>query len=127
MANHQTLCDWLYLWTLAYLTGHDDAIYIALKASIRKVPIIGVACSMFKFMFLARNWTQDKVPFKRQLDRVAQEVVDNDERLCMLIFPEGTIVTGRERPKSAAFAAKMGRACLPSIVLLFILEHSFLA
>jgi len=110
VANHQTLCDWLFLWTFAYLSGHHRAILITLKASIRHVPFIGWACSLYGFIFLARDWVQDQTPFRRKLQHVGRDLTaeGSDGRLALLLFPEGTLVTGNTRPKSRAFADKQG-------------------
>ncbi len=83
---------------------------ITLKASIRHVPFVGWACSLYGFIFLARNWLHDQGPFRRKLQYVGRELVKEgkDGRLALLLFPEGTLVTGNTRPKSRAFADKMG-------------------
>lgn len=61
-----------YIWSLAYLSHHHGSVLITLKASLRRIPIIGWACSLYGFIFLARNWMADKVPFKRQLQKVSE-------------------------------------------------------
>ncbi|BGP10895.1 hypothetical protein JCM10049v2_006789 [Rhodotorula toruloides] len=108
ISNHTTLADWLYLWDFAYLADHSSSIYIALKSSLRQIPIIGWAASWFGFIFLERRWASDRAPFRRQLKRIAQETNrgGKDQKLALLIFPEGTIVTANTRGISSKFAEK---------------------
>ncbi|KAI5474612.1 lysocardiolipin and lysophospholipid acyltransferase [Pseudohyphozyma bogoriensis] len=110
MANHQTLSDWIYVWSFTYLSYHSTAILIVLKASIRSIPLIGWACSLWGFIFLARNWALDKGPFKRQLERVSRRLKGDvgEEKLALLIFPEGTILTDNTKPVSDKYAEKLG-------------------
>lgn len=111
ISNHQTLCDWLYLWTFAYLSGHDRSMLITLKSSLKHIPFIGWACQLYGFIFLARNWTLDQRPFRTKLQQVGNRLSDpqvGEDRLALMLFPEGTLVTGNTRPKSAAFAKKLG-------------------
>ncbi|BGP27182.1 lysocardiolipin and lysophospholipid acyltransferase [Rhodotorula toruloides] len=108
ISNHTTLADWIYLWDFAYLTEHASAIYIALKSSLRKIPIIGWAASWFGFIFLERRWASDRTPFRQQLSRIAKETNrgGQEQKLALLIFPEGTIVTANTRGISSKFAEK---------------------
>ncbi|KAG4304339.1 hypothetical protein PORY_002314 [Pneumocystis oryctolagi] len=41
IGNHQINTDWLYIWWIAYSKKIHDEIYIVLKDSLRKIPIIG--------------------------------------------------------------------------------------
>lgn len=109
IANHQTLADWLFLWTFFYLTGSSPSLYIALKSSLSNIPVIGQACRWFGFAFLERNWNKDKVNFERQLDGMAKDTLVRDEargQLDFLLFPEGTIVTENTRGISSRYAEK---------------------
>ncbi|GAA5846170.1 hypothetical protein JCM3766R1_005657 [Sporobolomyces carnicolor] len=108
IANHQTLADWLFLWTFFYVTDSSPSLYIALKSSLKKIPIIGQACSWFGFAFLERNWSKDKVNFEEQLDAMARDctIEGTDGKLDFLLFPEGTIVTENTRGISSKFAEK---------------------
>ncbi|TNY23820.1 acyltransferase-domain-containing protein [Rhodotorula diobovata] len=119
VSNHTTLADWLYLWSFAYLSGHSSALYIALKASLRRIPIIGWACHLFGFAFLERKWDQDRAPFAAQLGRIAEETNrgGEEERMAFLLFPEGTIVTENTRGVSKRFADKSGGEARLSCVL----------
>ncbi|POY75844.1 hypothetical protein BMF94_0925 [Rhodotorula taiwanensis] len=102
ISNHTTLTDWIYLWNVAYLSrGHSASLYISLKSSLRKVPLIGWAASEFGFVYLARKWATDKEPFARQLHAIAKENAREGQKMAVLLFPEGTIVTDNTRQGSA--------------------------
>ncbi|GAA5887106.1 hypothetical protein JCM16303_007136 [Sporobolomyces ruberrimus] len=108
ISNHQTLADWLFLWQFFYLTSSSSTLYIALKSSLKKIPIIGQACGWFGFAFLERNWSKDKAGFERQLEEMARDCQVEGEggKLDFLLFPEGTIVTENTRGISSRFAEK---------------------
>ncbi|GAA5992140.1 hypothetical protein JCM10908_001784 [Rhodotorula pacifica] len=107
ISNHTTLTDWIYLWILAYLSaGHSASLYISLKSSLRRIPIIGSAAHLFGFIFMARKWATDKEPFKRQLEEIARENEGEGKQMALLLFPEGTIVTENTRGISRRFADK---------------------
>ncbi|KAM0786828.1 hypothetical protein ACM66B_002257 [Microbotryomycetes sp. NB124-2] len=110
MSNHQTLCDWVYIWTFAYFARLHQSIFIILKASIGKVPVIGWGAKLYGFIFLDRSWEKDRIVFAKQLQHISDGVSRShaSEKMTLLIFPEGTIVTGNTRPKSRAFADKTG-------------------
>lgn len=50
MANHQIYTDWLYLWSLLYLASIPESIIIILKDSLRRVPLVGPAMQLFRFV-----------------------------------------------------------------------------
>jgi len=47
MANHQAYLDWMYIWILACYSGNATGIIILLKASLKKIPLIGWALVSF--------------------------------------------------------------------------------
>ncbi|CAH7673435.1 acyltransferase-domain-containing protein [Phakopsora pachyrhizi] len=127
MANHQIYADWLYIWCLAYLAELHGSIVIILKASLKWVPLVGPAMQMFQFIFLNRSWSSDKASLANELSQMADGVssiegstatdeTNQRERLALLIFPEGTLVSPKTRPISKKYADKMGlsdlRHCL---------------
>lgn len=53
------------------------------------------ACQFYSFIFVSRSWTSDKAPFLQGLKSVAKgENASPNGKLALLIFPEGTLVTG---------------------------------
>ncbi|GAA6060179.1 hypothetical protein JCM10212_005180 [Sporobolomyces blumeae] len=119
IANHQTLADWFFLWQFLYQSTHSASLFIALKSSLRAIPVIGQACGWFGFAFLDRKWSKDEAPFGTQLDKMADAATqgrdasvsrdkDKEGNLSFLLFPEGTIVTDNTRGISTKFAKKTG-------------------
>lgn len=102
MGNHQLYTDWLYLWWIAYTNKTHGHIYIILKESLKKVPIIGWGMQYYNFIFLSRNWEQDRYRFKQHLDQLK----DPNDPMWLLIFPEGTNLSESTREKSARWAQK---------------------
>ena len=41
VANHQAYLDWMYVWILACYSGNASGLVILLKASLKKVPVVG--------------------------------------------------------------------------------------
>ncbi|PLW15745.1 hypothetical protein PCASD_22363 [Puccinia coronata f. sp. avenae] len=120
MANHQIYADWLYIWSLAYLADIHSALIIILKASLKWVPIVGPAMQMFSFIFLNRSWATDKKDLTIQLNQLADQTynptISSLNKIGLLIFPEGTLVSPLTRPASKKYADKCGiddlRHCL---------------
>ncbi|GAB7346657.1 hypothetical protein MBLNU459_g1787t1 [Dothideomycetes sp. NU459] len=106
MANHQLYTDWLYLWWIAYTNKMHGRIYIILKESLKKIPIFGWSAQFYNFIFLARKWETDKPRFRRHLKQLS----DPKDPMWLLIFPEGTNLSGVTREKSKAWAEKQGIA-----------------
>jgi 1-acyl-sn-glycerol-3-phosphate acyltransferase len=104
MGNHQLYTDWLYLWWIAYTNKMHGRIYIILKESLKKVPIIGWGMQFYNFIFLSRKWEQDRYKFKQHLDHLKNP----DDPMWLLIFPEGTNLSSATREKSAKWAEKTG-------------------
>lgn len=104
MANHQIYTDWLYLWWIAYCNGMHGRLYIILKESLKRIPILGWGMQMSQFIFLKRNWEKDKPHMSSAL----QKLNTSSEPMWLMLFPEGTNLAPSTREKSAAWAAKTG-------------------
>jgi 1-acyl-sn-glycerol-3-phosphate acyltransferase len=104
MANHQLYTDWLYLWWVAYTNKMHGRIYIILKESLKNLPIFGWGAQFYNFIFLARKWETDRFRVKRALNHLK----DPKDPMWLLIFPEGTNLSGVTRQKSAQWAEKTG-------------------
>ncbi|KAH7141233.1 acyltransferase-domain-containing protein [Dactylonectria estremocensis] len=113
IANHQIYTDWLYLWWVAYANspGTDGHIYIILKESLGKVPLLGWAMRFFGFIFMSRKMATDQPRLAYRLNKLSQRKVDPRgqtyfDPMWLLLFPEGTNLSGNGRRKSAAWAEK---------------------
>ncbi|ETI19508.1 hypothetical protein G647_09342 [Cladophialophora carrionii CBS 160.54] len=102
IANHQIYTDWLYLWWIAYCNGMHGRLYIILKESLRKIPILGWGMQLNQFIFLKRNWEEDKPNMARSLQKLNKPT----DPMWLLLFPEGTNLAPSTREKSAAWAKK---------------------
>lgn len=102
IANHQIYTDWLYLWWTAYCSGMHGRLYIILKESLKKIPILGWGMQFNQFIFLKRNWEQDRTHMAQALQRLNKLA----DPMWLLLFPEGTNLAPSTRQKSAQWAAK---------------------
>jgi 1-acyl-sn-glycerol-3-phosphate acyltransferase len=112
--------------------GH---LYIILKESLKYIPILGPGMMFFSFVFLSRNWAQDKPRFQHRLKKLTNKhkgLIPGSQVLdpmWLLLFPEGTNISKNGRAKSKAWAEKSGQpdlqhCLLPrSTGLLFCLEE----
>lgn len=104
IANHQIYTDWLYLWWIAYCNGMHGRLYIILKESLKKIPVLGWGMQLSQFIFLKRNWEKDKPHMASALQKLNRMT----EPMWLLLFPEGTNLAPSTRAKSAAWAQKTG-------------------
>jgi hypothetical protein len=70
IANHQIYTDWLYLWWIAYTNGMHGRLYIVLKESLKRIPVIGWGMQFSQFIFMKRNWEQDKPNMAKHLQKL---------------------------------------------------------
>jgi 1-acyl-sn-glycerol-3-phosphate acyltransferase len=114
IANHQIYTDWLYLWWIAYTNRMHGHVYIILKESLKYIPIIGPGIMFYGFVFMARNWARDKPRLQHRLQKLKSRhggPMSGSESLdpmWLMIFPEGTNLSGNTRRKSANWAEKQG-------------------
>ena len=104
IANHQIYTDWLYLWWIAYTNGLHGRLYIVLKESLRRIPVIGWGMQFSQFIFMKRNWEQDKPNMAKHL----QKLNKSSSPMWLLLFPEGTNLAPSTRKNSKKWAAKNG-------------------
>ena len=79
-------------------------IYIILKESLKNLPIFGWGAQFYNFIFLSRKWETDRFRFKNALNHLKNPT----DPMWLLIFPEGTNLSGVTREKSASWAKKTG-------------------
>ncbi|XP_043367582.1 lysocardiolipin acyltransferase 1 isoform X3 [Dermochelys coriacea] len=88
--NHRTRMDWMFLWNCLLRYSYLRLEKICLKSSLKSVPGFGWAMQVAAFIFIQRKWEDDKNHFENMLDYFC----DIREPLQLLIFPEGTDLTG---------------------------------
>ena len=104
VSNHQIYTDWLYLWWIAYTNGMHGRLYIILKESLKNIPVVGWGMQLSQFIFMKRNWEQDKPNMKKHLANLRRP----QDPMWLMIFPEGTNLAPDTREKSRAWARKNG-------------------
>ena len=77
-------------------------IYIILKESLRRIPVIGWGIQLSQFILLKRNWDKDKVNLSKHL----QKLNNITDPMWLLLFPEGTNLAPSTRAASRKWAAK---------------------
>lgn len=115
IANHQIYTDWLYLWWVGYanMPQMHGYIYIILKESLKYIPVIGTGMMFYGFIFMSRKMAVDQPRMAYRLNklRTAHTAPDGSSFLnpmWLLLFPEGTNLSGNGRDKSARWADKAG-------------------
>jgi len=104
IANHQIYTDWLYLWWIGYAAGMHGRIYVVLKESLKRIPVIGWGMQFAQFIFLKRKWEQDKPRMAAHL----QKFNNARDPMWLMMFPEGTNLADSTREASKAWAEKNG-------------------
>ena len=104
IANHQIYTDWLYLWWIGYAAGMHGRIYVVLKESLKRIPVIGWGMQFAQFIFLKRKWEQDKPRMAAHL----QKFNNPKDPMWLMMFPEGTNLADSTREASKKWADKNG-------------------
>ena len=104
IANHQIYTDWLYLWWIGYAAGMHGRIYVVLKESLKRIPVIGWGMQFSQFIFLKRKWEQDKPRMAAHLQKFNKP----GQPMWLMMFPEGTNLADSTREASKQWAAKNG-------------------
>ena len=104
IANHQIYTDWLYLWWIGYAAGMHGRIYVVLKESLKRIPVIGWGMQFAQFIFLKRKWEQDKPRMAAHL----QKFNNPKHPMWLMMFPEGTNLADSTREASKKWAEKNG-------------------
>lgn len=79
-------------------------IHVVLKESLKKLPFLGWGMALSKFIFLKRNWEEDKAGLANHL----QSLNNVEDPMWLMFFPEGTNLAPSTREKSKNWAEKNG-------------------
>lgn len=101
---------WVGYTNLRQMHGH---IYIILKESIKYIPVIGLGCVFHGFIFMSRKMSVDQPRLAHRLRKLKTSYTNPEGKsylspMWLLLFPEGTNISGNGKVKSAAWAEKMG-------------------
>lgn len=135
IANHQIYTDWAFLWWVCYTANLGDFVYIMLKESLRKIPLLGYGMSNYRFIFLSRKWERDQQIINSSMRRL--EILDQgttDDFIdgispastasvrakwpySLILFPEGTNMSPSRREASDRYCEKLGIPKLRHVLL----------
>ena len=79
-------------------------IYIVLKESLKRIPVLGWGMQFCQFIFLKRNWEKDKPHMAAHLQKFNKPKLP----MWLMMFPEGTNLADSTRKRSKQWAAKNG-------------------
>ncbi|EPR79148.1 1-acyl-sn-glycerol-3-phosphate acyltransferase [Spraguea lophii 42_110] len=102
ISNHITNYDWIFLMLVLRELDKYDELRIILKESLAKIPIFGYGMKCFKFIFLKRNWSEDKNKLREGIGNLKDKLKYN-----VLIFPEGTFIDSETHKKSKTFSTTL--------------------
>eukprot|EP00917_Polyrhabdina_sp_WS-2016_P025094 GHVP01054060.1.p1 GENE.GHVP01054060.1~~GHVP01054060.1.p1 ORF type:complete len:349 (+),score=49.96 GHVP01054060.1:135-1181(+) len=103
IANHQLLSDWIHIQNILTLLGRERELCIIYKSSLLDIPILGDMLLLFEYIPLLRNWTEGKREFLKELEKIKER-----EKLSLLLFPEGTIITNNSIPSGRLYTEAQG-------------------
>lgn len=113
IANHQIYTDWLYLWWVGYANNPKmhGYLYIILKESLKYIPVIGPGMMFYGFIFMSRKMAVDLPRLAYRLGKLKMSHTAPDGNtylnpMWLLLFPEGTNLSGNGRVRSATWADK---------------------
>jgi lysocardiolipin and lysophospholipid acyltransferase len=107
MSNHKCNLDWMFLWSAAIRTGSIFQVGVfraVAKSEIRVIPIFGWGCKLNGFAYIRRKWAEDAA----HLAKWARAQFARNAPGWVLIFPEGTRYTDRNKQRSDASCARDG-------------------
>ncbi|KAL1489346.1 hypothetical protein ABEB36_014259 [Hypothenemus hampei] len=109
VSNHRTRVDWNFLWAVMYHAVQGEGRWwygtkFVLKNSIRNIPGAGWVMQLAMYIFIKRNWKNDKSVF----DNYIEYVKDNQYKHALILFPEGTDLTSKTLEKSDRYAKNKG-------------------
>ena len=86
-------------------------VYIILKESLKYIPIVGPGMMFYGFIFMSRKMAVDQPRMAHRLQKLKTFHTGPDGRkflnpMWLLLFPEGTNLSGNGRMKSAKWAEK---------------------
>lgn len=88
-------------------------LYIILKESLKYIPVIGPGMMFYGFIFMSRKMSVDQPRMAYRLGKLKMRHTAPDGKeylnpMWLLLFPEGTNLSGNGRVRSAKWAEKSG-------------------
>lgn len=98
--NHSCEIDWLFSWMLCDNFGVLGNGRAVVKNMLKYIPTIGWSWACSDFIFLKRNWNDDKEIINRGIKAIESYTTS----LWLLLYPEGTRSTPEKLKSSQIFA-----------------------
>ncbi|CAL4066495.1 unnamed protein product [Meganyctiphanes norvegica] len=102
--NHTHDLDWMLGWLLADRTAILGGVKCMVKRAIASVPTFGWAWGFSDYLFLDRNWENDKSIIQKQCLYLQNYATPS----WLALFPEGTRFSEEKHKASMEFAQKQG-------------------
>lgn len=102
LLNHRTRLDWFFFFSYIFHSSILNRHKISLKDMLKWFPGIGWGMQTSGYIFLKRNWENDKDHIKK----ILKYQMDLGSKPNILLFPEGTDLTENTMTRSNAFARK---------------------
>ncbi|XP_014669496.1 PREDICTED: lysocardiolipin acyltransferase 1-like [Priapulus caudatus] len=103
--NHHTRLDWMFLWMCLIRRSEVKQEKIILKSVLKLIPGAGWAMQTACYIFIERKWEYDNRTFTKLLDYFREAKVTKPQ---ILLFPEGTDFTAKNKARSDEFACQNG-------------------
>jgi len=106
--NHKYEVDWLYTWLAMDHFKNLGASKSYAKKALKHVPIIGWSFYFGEFIFLERSWDKDS----KIMEECLNNLKEYEDKICLLLFAEGTRYTKAKFEQSCNFANERGLKAL---------------
>lgn len=117
IANHQIYTDWVFLWWITYTANLSESVFIMLKDSLKRLPLLGWGMQNFRFIFLSRKWDKDSQVIESELKETERLFETDKWPYCLILFPEGTNMSPSRRSVSDNYCAKLHRDKMRNVLL----------
>ncbi|XP_035686310.1 1-acyl-sn-glycerol-3-phosphate acyltransferase delta-like isoform X2 [Branchiostoma floridae] len=104
LMNHKYETDMISGWTVCERFGCLGTSRALIKESVKYLPVVGWTMFFIEFLFLKRDYEEDKRTIVKQL----KELQNYPDNFWLLLFCEGTRFTAEKHEKSMEVARKKG-------------------
>eukprot|EP00043_Microstomoeca_roanoka_P013761 m.135279 g.135279 ORF g.135279 m.135279 type:complete len:438 (-) comp15844_c3_seq2:86-1399(-) len=112
LGNHRSDIDWLLGWVVAQKFGSLEGTKALMKASLLRLPGLGLSWWLSDFIFLSRNFERDR----KHLNKSATSLQNYPVPLCFMIYAEGTRLTPDKLEQSQQFCRERNLPVLKNVM-----------
>jgi len=113
LSNHVSYMDWLMTFVLACRKQRVHCVKVQVKQVIKYIPFVGLAIQGVGFIFLNRNWTEDRSSLKHAFNNLKTLGMP----FWLLSHPEGSRWNKEKLEESNQFAKKRDLPQLKHVLL----------